>query len=49
MAGDEEPILTNPPTKEVAVHVHDYERFTKLMKWGALFCLVVAFIVLQIL
>jgi len=46
---DDESLLTNPPTHEVAVHVRDYTRFTKLMKWGALFCLVVGFIVLQIL
>ena len=46
---DDESLLANPPTHEVAVHVQDYERFTKIMKWGALFCLVVGFVVLQIL
>ena len=46
---DDESLLTNPPTHEVAIHVRDYTRFTKLMKWGALFCLVVGFVVLQIL
>ena len=49
MAGDEEPIITNPPTQDVAIHVRDYMRFTKLLKWGALGSLVIAFIVLLIL
>ncbi len=42
-------ILTNPPTQDVAIHVRDYTRFTKLLKYGALICLVLAFIVLMIL
>jgi hypothetical protein len=46
---EEEPLLVSPPTQDVAVHVHDYTRFTKLMKWGALTCLIVGFIVLLIL
>lgn len=46
---EEEPLLVSPPTQEVAVHVHDYERFTKLMKWGALTCLIVGLTVLLIL
>jgi hypothetical protein len=49
MAHDEEPLLANPPTHEVAVHVRDYERFTKLFKYGALTCLVIGFVVLLIL
>jgi hypothetical protein len=49
MAEEEEPLLAHPPTQEVAVHVHDYERFTRMMKWGALTCLVIAFIVILIL
>ena len=49
MAHDEEPLLVDPPTQDVAVHVRDYEHFTKVLKWSALFCLVVAFIVLLIL
>jgi hypothetical protein len=49
MAHDEEPLLAHPPTQEVAVHVRDYERFTKLFKVGALTCLVIGFIVLLIL
>ena len=46
---EEEPLLVDPPTHDVAVHVHDYERFTHLMKWGALACLVIALTVLMIL
>jgi hypothetical protein len=46
---DEESLLANPPTQDVAVHVRDYTRFTKLMKWSALGCLVIAFFVLLIL
>jgi hypothetical protein len=49
MMAEEEPLLVSPPTQDVAVHVHDYARFTKMMKWGALTCLVVGFIVLLIL
>jgi hypothetical protein len=46
---EEEPILVSPPTQDVAVHVRDYTRFTRMLKWGALTCLVIAFIVLLIL
>lgn len=46
---DDESLLTNPPTQDVAVHVNDYVRFTKLLKWGALLCLLTGFIVLLIL
>jgi len=49
MAHDEEPLLVDPPTHEVATHVRDYEKFTRMMKWSALTCLVVAFVVLLIL
>jgi hypothetical protein len=49
MAHDEEPILTHPGSKEMARHVHDYSRFTALLKWGALICLVIAFVVLLII
>ena len=38
---EEEPILTSPPTQDVAHHVADYASFTKLLKWGAIICLVV--------
>jgi hypothetical protein len=46
---EEEPLLVSPPTQEVATHVRDYERFTKMLKYGALTCLVIAFFVLLIL
>jgi hypothetical protein len=46
---EEEPILVSPPTQDVAVHVRDYVRFTRLLKWGALICLVIGFFVLLIL
>jgi hypothetical protein len=49
MAHEEEPLLASPPTHEVATHVRDYEKFTQMMKWGAIFCLIVGFIVLLIL
>jgi hypothetical protein len=46
---DDESILTNPPTQEVAVHVRDYARFTRLLTIGAITCLVIGFFVLLIL
>jgi Bacterial aa3 type cytochrome c oxidase subunit IV len=49
MAEEEEPLLANPGSQEMTVHVHDYDRFTRMMKWGALACLVIGLIVLLIL
>ena len=49
MMAEEEPLLANPPTQDMAVHVHEYTRFTKMLKWSALTCLVIAFFVLLIL
>ena len=46
---EEEPLLVDPPSHEMAVHVRDYGRFTTLLKWGALTCLLIGFIVLLIL
>jgi hypothetical protein len=46
---EEEPILTNPPTQEMARHVHDYEKFTFLFKWGAIVALIAAFVVILII
>ena len=46
---EEEPLLVSPPTQDVAVHVHDYTRFTKLFKWGAIIFFCTAFIVLLII
>jgi hypothetical protein len=49
MAEEQEPILTNPGSHEMSAHVHDYERFTKLFKWGAIVCLVVGVVWLLII
>ena len=49
MMAEEEPLLASPPTQDMAVHVHDYERFTTLFKWGAIVCLIIGLIVLMIL
>jgi len=49
MAEEEEPILAHPGSPEMAHHVHDYERFTKLLKWGAVVSLIAAFFVLLII
>lgn len=46
---EEEPLLVSPPTQDVAVHVRDYTRFTQLLKYGAIACLIIAFFVLLIL
>ncbi|MFL6725661.1 MAG: hypothetical protein ACJ8FS_03985 [Sphingomicrobium sp.] len=46
---EEEPILVSPPTQEMAHHVADYARFTRMLKYGAFVCLIVGFIVLLIL
>jgi hypothetical protein len=44
MAEDEEPLLASPPTQDVAHHVADYANFTKLLKWGAIVCLITGLI-----
>lgn len=49
MTNEEEPLLASPPTHEVAVHVRDYERFTRLLKYGAIVCFLIGFFVLLIL
>ena len=49
MMAEQEPLLTSPPTQDMAVHVHDYDRFTKLLKWGAIICLIIGLTVLMIL
>jgi hypothetical protein len=46
---DDESLLTNPPTQDVAIHVHDYVRFIRMLKIGAFTCLVIGLIVLLIL
>ena len=49
MMAEEEPLLANPPTHDMAVHVHEYTRFTKLFKWGAIICLVIGLVSLIII
>lgn len=46
---EDEPILTHPSTQEDSIHVRDYERFLKLLKWGAIVSLITAFFVLMII
>ena len=46
---DEESILANPPTQDVAKHVADYSHFTRLFKWGAIVCFIVALVWLLII
>lgn len=43
---EEEPLLTSPPSQDVAVHVADYTRFTHMMKRGAIACFIIGIIVL---
>jgi len=45
----EEPLLDSPPTQEVAHHVRDYEGFVRLLKYGAVSCLIIAFLVIMII
>ena len=46
---EDESILTNPPTQDVATHVRDYTRFVQLLKWGAVISLVTALIVMLLI
>lgn len=46
LMAEQEPILTDPPTQEMAHHVDDYSRFTSMMKWGAIICFIIALIVI---
>ena len=46
---EEEPLLTDPPTPEVATHVRDYSAFIKLLKWGAIISFVTAMLVMVII
>ena len=41
MMADEHSYLESPPTQDMAVHVQDYTRFTKMMTKGAVVCLVI--------
>ena len=49
MAEEEEPLLAHPGTQEMTAHVYDYDRFTKMMKYGAVLCFIIGLIVLLIL
>lgn len=49
MAHEEELLLASPPSQEMTAHVDDYERFTRMIKFSAIACLIVGFIVLLIL
>lgn len=46
---DVDPILSDPPTREMASHVRDYSRFVQLFKWGAIISLITALIVMLII
>lgn len=43
---EEEPVLADAPTPEVARHVSDYSRFTALLKWGAIVSFAIAMIII---
>ena len=49
MMAEEESLLVSPPTQDVAVHVDDYTRFTKMMKWGAMICLIIGLVSLLVI
>ena len=46
---EDESILTNPPTQDVATHVRDYSRFVQLLKWTAIVSLLIALFVMIII
>ena len=46
---EDESILVNPPTQDVAHHVSDYTRFVHLLKWGAIIALVTGLFVMMII
>jgi hypothetical protein len=43
---EEEPILTDPPTQEMGIHVRDYSRFTHMMTWAAIICFITGLIII---
>jgi hypothetical protein len=45
----EEPLLDDPPTQEAALHVRDYTRFIKLLKWGAILSFITAMVVMIVI
>ena len=46
---EDESILVNPPTQDVAHHVRDYTRFLQMLKWGAIISLISALFVMMII
>jgi hypothetical protein len=44
-----EPATTEPTRHEMQVHVRDYDKFTKLFKYGAATVFVIAIVVLLII
>jgi len=46
---DDDSLLTNPPSQDAAWHVHDYLRFTRLVKLVTGIVLVIGLFVLWIL
>lgn len=46
---EDESILVNPPTQDVAYHVRDYTRFVQLFKWGAIIALIAGLFVMMII
>ncbi len=46
---EDESILVNPPTQDVAHHVRDYSRFIQLLKWSALISFITALFVMMII
>jgi hypothetical protein len=47
MAHDE-PVVTETGSPEISSHAHDYSSFTRLLKWGAIICLVVGLVWMSI-
>jgi hypothetical protein len=43
---EQEPILTDPSTPEMGVHVRDYSRFIGMMKWTAIICFILGLIII---
>jgi hypothetical protein len=46
---EEEPLLSSPPTQDMAWHVRDYSGFVKLFKWGAIVSFATAMLVILII
>jgi hypothetical protein len=46
---EDESILVNPPTQDVAHHVRDYTRFVHLLKWSAIIALITGLFVMMII